>query len=161
MAAKSSASTDSDVLYKCEPDYWKNKLNKPMRMIAGYVVALLFVASFIGIVWLSFFILLPCFYYTKFTVYLSSACVGILVASMLAPSKEWPLFRTVGQLFYELFSVSTNLSPEQRRKMVELGTTGGQQFIIAMYPHGVFPFQSLLWAAYCDQYLTIDGKGYI
>jgi hypothetical protein len=40
MAADSSASTDSDVLYKCEPDYWKNKLNKPMRMIAGYVVAL-------------------------------------------------------------------------------------------------------------------------
>ena len=40
MTAESSASTDLDVLYKCEPEFWKNKLSKPMRMIAGYVVAL-------------------------------------------------------------------------------------------------------------------------
>ena len=31
---------DADALYECEPVYWKNKLSKPMRMIAGYVVAL-------------------------------------------------------------------------------------------------------------------------
>jgi hypothetical protein len=38
----STANTNKDVdaLYKCEPVYWKNKLSKPMRMIAGYVVAL-------------------------------------------------------------------------------------------------------------------------
>ena len=136
---------------------------QPFKSLAIYCFLLqLFVSSFVGIVWLSIFILLPCFYFTKFTLFLSSACIGIVVASMLAPSKEWqqspsnfsvltyiirykhinntttniftaikyrPLFRAVGQLFYELFSVSTNLSPEQCRKIVELGTTGDNIYI--------------------------------
>merc|ERR1712013_899489 len=37
----------------------------------------------------------------------------------------------------------------------------GQKFIVGMHPHGIIPFHALLWAAYCDQYLTceIDDDG--
>lgn len=69
-----------------------------------------------------------------------------------------PWFRKVGQLWYELFSFSTNLSPEKCREFAEEGLGTSKQFIIAMHPHGIIPFHSVLWTAYCDQYLSINGK---
>ena len=96
---------------------------------------------------------------------------------MLAPRKEWfvtecsrsrvnnldnfflrPFARVIAQLSYDLYSLSCNLSPEDRRRMVELGTTGGKQFIIAMHPHGVISYQAPIWCAYCHQYLTFGDK---
>jgi hypothetical protein len=32
------------------------------------------------------------------------------------------------------------------------------QLILAMHPHGIVPFQAILWAAYCDQYFTIGDR---
>ena len=69
-----------------------------------------------------------------------------------------PFARVIVQLTYDLFSLSCNLSPEDRRRMVELGTTGGKQFIIAMHPHGVISYQAPIWCAYCHQYLTFGDK---
>jgi len=40
-----------------------------------------------------------------------------------------------------------------RRDVMEK-TAAGQQFILAMHPHGIIPLHALLWVAYCDQYLS-------
>jgi hypothetical protein len=58
---------------------------------------------------------------------------------------------TLGQLWYEIFEFSCNLSPEERRSKVFAGES--DQFIIAMHPHGIIPLQAILWTSYCDQYL--------
>ena len=29
-----------------------------------------------------------------------------------------------------------------------------KQYIIGMHPHGIVPFHAILWAAYCNQYLS-------
>lgn len=41
-----------------------------------------------------------------------------------------------------------------------LNYADNHQLIVAMHPHGVVPFQALLWAAYCDQYLTDGRRGF-
>jgi hypothetical protein len=38
--------------------------------------------------------------------------------------------------------------------MTRLDYSDKQQLILAMHPHGIVPFQALLWAAYADQYLS-------
>lgn len=78
-----------------------------------------------------------------------------------------PWARKLGQLWYEIFSVSCNLSPEERAKLISEGYNDPQgkddqknakQFIIAMHPHGIVPLHAVIWASYCDQYLQEDGK---
>lgn len=78
------------------------------------------------------------------------ACLGI---SLLIPPQEWPWWRKMGQLWYEIFDFHSNLSPEIRKKYVEAGDQN--QYIIGMHPHGIIPLQAILWAAYCDQYLSL------
>ena len=43
------------------------------------------------------------------------------------------------------------MSPGKCKEFVKRGET--MQFIIGTHPHGIIPFQALLWAAFCDQYL--------
>lgn len=65
-------------------------------------------------------------------------------------------FRRIGQLWYELLDFHCNLSPEELLQRVEY--MGDHQLILAMHPHGIVPYQALLWAAYCDQYFTVGDK---
>lgn len=39
-------------------------------------------------------------------------------------------------------------------------SSANDQYIIAMHPHGVIPLHAVLWAGYCDQYMTsrLTGK---
>jgi hypothetical protein len=67
--------------------------------------------------------------------------------------RRW--FRKLGQLWYEIFDFSSNVSPEDAIKVLDYAEN--QQLILAMHPHGIVPFQAVLWAAYCEQYLN-DGK---
>lgn len=60
--------------------------------------------------------------------------------------------RRVGQLWFDLLDFSCNLSPEKITKTINDGETN--QYIIGMHPHGIVPFQAILWAAYCDLYLS-------
>lgn len=61
------------------------------------------------------------------------------------------------QLWYELFDVSCNLSPENINRL--MNETSDGRTIQTMHPHGVVPFQGALWAAYCDQFLHDPNTG--
>lgn len=71
-----------------------------------------------------------------------------------AVHRKW--FRTIGQLWYEVFDMHVNLSPEKIAETLE--TNKDVQMILAMHPHGIVPYQAILWAAYCDQYFRGDGS---
>lgn len=62
--------------------------------------------------------------------------------------------RKVGQLWYEVFDFSCNLSPKQREEIINNGLS--RQYIIGMHPHGIVPLHAVLWTAYCDQYFAND-----
>jgi hypothetical protein len=79
----------------------------------------------------------------------------MLLFSYALPAREWPWFRTLGQLWYEIFDFRCNLSPAMRKNMIDTGTGSNPvQFAICMHPHGIIPIQAILWAAYCDQYVS-------
>lgn len=61
-------------------------------------------------------------------------------------------FRKLGQLWYEPFQYSFNLSPEEciERSKLKLH----QKVIVCMHPHGIVPLHAVLWAACCDQFFT-------
>eukprot|EP01035_Chromulina_nebulosa_P017949 gene17949-23576_t len=88
---------------------------------------------------------------------ISLGFLGSVVVSMITSSKEWPSARKVGQLWYEILDFSTNLNPLELDKLID--EADQNQYIIAMHPHGIIPFQAILWSAYCDQYLRNDSKG--
>lgn len=68
-----------------------------------------------------------------------------------------PWARKIGQLWYEIFQFSTNLSPEEQARVVEYGDE--HQLIMCMHPHGIVPFHAVLWAGHADQYLTNTKTG--
>ena len=63
------------------------------------------------------------------------------------PVKPWPAFRTLFELWYEMFDFHHNVTEEfatsQKDSLV----------ILAMHPHGVIPMHGFLWSAFCEQYL--------
>lgn len=67
-------------------------------------------------------------------------------------------FRKIGQLWYELFSFSANLSPSEIQERLQYSTN--KKLILAMHPHGIIPIQAFLWAAYADQYFdgVVNGE---
>lgn len=68
-----------------------------------------------------------------------------------------PAVRRVGQLWYEILDFHCNLSPEELSRNLEYSQT--HQLALAMHPHGIVPFQAMLWAAYCDQYYSDKARG--
>lgn len=82
---------------------------------------------------------------------LSSSYLGSVIISYLLPGVEWPFFRTMGQLWYEIFEFKANLSPALISATLDKGDA--ESLITCMHPHGIIPFQGIIWAAYCDQYL--------
>ena len=68
-----------------------------------------------------------------------------------------PASRKLGQLWYELFQFSCNLPHEELMKRTN--RADDEQFIMAMHPHGIVPFQAIIWAAYCDQYFNDPTTG--
>lgn len=63
-----------------------------------------------------------------------------------------PGARKVGQLWYEIFRFQSNISPDKCAELILEGDN--HQYAIGMHPHGIVPFQAILWSAYCDQYLS-------
>ncbi len=144
-------SSPTKVLYKCEPVDWL-WLPRPIRISLAYITTTLFSLTFFSIPFSACF-LLP-MTWRKFPI-LSTIYVGSLILSMLLPLKEWPFFRKLGQLWYELFDFRCNLSKEAIDRIIIEGST--HQFIVAMHPHGIIPLQAVLWAGYCDQYLRNEN----
>jgi hypothetical protein len=143
-------------LYSCVPTDFKS-WPRWLRMIVGWLQMMYFVFLFL-LIPISLVLLHPWFWASPFKVLCSSSYLGLIVVSLFVPLKEWPALHNAGQLWYEAFDVSSNLSPDERRAMVEHGN-GPNGNIAAMHPHGIVPFQALLWAAYSEQYLQINEAG--
>lgn len=140
--------TEEIKLYKCQPEAWKF-LNKTQRNALGWVTIEIFVLSFLSVP-ICCVLLFPAAwkYANGFCVILTT----LVFLSMVWPLIEWPFIRKFGQLWYEIFDVSSNLSPEELKKRIL--SADDAQFIMAMHPHGIVPLQAVIWAAYCDQYFS-------
>lgn len=141
--------TEDIKLYYCQPVYWRDELKMPkiFRLIIGWITLIAFTMSFLSLPFL--FVIPFIFRYTP--VFSTCYCLAAVI-SMLLPMTEWPWARKIGQLWYEIFNFSCNLSPAKLLEVVDKGLSV-DQFIIGMHPHGIIPIQAILWAAYCDQYL--------
>ena len=146
-------SSTGTTLYPCEPVYWKS-VPKPVRYVLGWVTIIGFALSFTLPLFLGLLILPPLW---RLAPYLCGGFVAVVIISMLVPMKEWLFARKVGQLWYEIFRFSCNLSPEDLSKVIKHGDD--HKLIIAMHPHGIVPFQAVLWTSYCDQYMTDPKTG--
>jgi hypothetical protein len=67
-------------------------------------------------------------------------------------------FRKMGQLWYEIFQFSMNISPEEcfwktKHELIH------KKVILAMHPHGIVPFHAVLWAACGDQHFVHPETG--
>lgn len=64
----------------------------------------------------------------------------------------------MGQLWYEIFQFSVNISPEECLEKTK-NELIHRKVILAMHPHGIVPFQAVLWAACADQYFVHPDTG--
>lgn len=134
-------------LFKCEPVAWL-WMPKIFRSILAWITVVFFSTTFLVIPIMV--VALPILWF--YARYWFMLMIALLAISMLTPLKEWPVIRSWGQLWYEHFDFSCNLSPEQRENFIKLGHTN--KYAIGMHPHGIIPLQAVLWAAYCDQYMS-------
>ena len=140
-------------LYPCVPIDWL-WLPKPFRRFLAWTTIMLFCLSFFSIP-ISFFLFVPIVWTTVPMIATVYALTVFL--SLILPPKEWPLFRKVGQLWYEEFQFSSNISNESISNWMNYAEN--RKIIFAMHPHGIVPFQAILWAAFCDQYLCDSETG--
>eukprot|EP00469_Lotharella_globosa_P011762 CAMPEP_0167789876 /NCGR_PEP_ID=MMETSP0111_2-20121227/10960_1 /TAXON_ID=91324 /ORGANISM="Lotharella globosa, Strain CCCM811" /LENGTH=309 /DNA_ID=CAMNT_0007682155 /DNA_START=200 /DNA_END=1129 /DNA_ORIENTATION=+ len=86
---------------------------------------------------------------------------AVLFALSRLGRRERPFFRKFGQIWYEIFDFSCNLSTEQLVSLANQAYPNtNQSMIIAMHPHGIIPIHAWLWAAFCDQYMhNVYGFG--
>eukprot|EP01041_Mallomonas_annulata_P008280 gene8280-17036_t len=152
-------STSSDkqtipVLYKCEPVYWM-WLPKSARIVLGWTTVTLFSLSFL-VVPLSTILLYPPLW-KRFPI-LASSAVGLMAISLILPPRESRTARKIGQLWYDLFDVSCNLSDEKRKQYLTGIGNSVSRSILAMHPHGIIPIQAIIWSSYCDQYMAYNDS---
>eukprot|EP01038_Epipyxis_sp_PR26KG_P007766 gene7766-10551_t len=135
-------------LYPCVPEYW---INVPpfLRRLLGWLTIQIFTLSFASLPSCIIFLFPSLWRNAPLSM---AIALSMVLCSMVLPSKEWPWMRKVGQLWYEIFQFSCNIPPELYEQLIEDGQT--TQYIIAMHPHGIVPFQAILWTAYCEQYLS-------
>lgn len=144
------ASGAQPLLYKCEPVDWMG-IPKSVRKALGITSMSAFAMCFYIGPLMGIF-LIP--YVWKVAPVTTGGLLLVIAITYVMPPKEWTSFRTVGQLWYELLDVSCSWSPDRCQQLVKDGRES--QYILAMHPHGIVPFHSILFSAYCEQYLS-DG----
>jgi hypothetical protein len=123
---------------------------RAIRTALGWVFMILFTLAFLQPV---IILILPFpFMWRGTMLYATTSYLGICIISLLMPERELPFLRGVGQLLYEIVDLHSNLNEEDFEFIKNYGKE--KKIITCMHPHGVVPFQAILWAAYCDQYLT-------
>ena len=141
-------------LFKCEPDSWR-WMHPTARYALGWTYLVLFSASFLLLPVSGVILMVP--YVWRNYPLTALSFLSLLVISTRVPTREWPAARSWAQLWYEIFRVSVNMSPETRKKYLAMGES--HNFAVCMHPHGIIPFHALLWAAYCDQYMKDEETG--
>lgn len=137
------------VLYPAVPVDWL-WLPRPIRKAVGWITVVLFALSFFTPIF-ALLLLIPAVW--KAAPLTAGLFLVTLVLSFLVPPREWVAFRKVGQLWYEIFQFSCNVSPQEAVERMKYADQ--HQLILAMHPHGIVPFQAILWSAYCDQIFRI------
>jgi hypothetical protein len=122
---------------------------KPLRLTLAWVSLTLFSASFYALP-ACVVLLFPMTW--RYAPKLAGAYLTAVIVAMTWPfGCEWPLARKFFQLWYEVFQMQTNYTEEKQKELYD--HVDKYQCILCMHPHGVIPFQGLLWAAFCDQYV--------
>jgi hypothetical protein len=134
---KKNADATTAKLYVCAPVDWV-WMPKALRTIIGWITIMIFALSFFSLPILGL-LLFPATW--TIAPYTATAYLSMSIISMLIPPREWPWARTVGQLWYEIFNFSSNLSPEELTDRIETGLK--DKLIICMHPHGIVPFQGM------------------
>jgi hypothetical protein len=151
--SKNPANEESE-LFKCQPDSWK-WLHPSLRLFLGWTLLIIFSSSFLVLPVSGLLFLTPWVWKT----YPIIAALWLLFLVILAiiPLKEWPAARCLAELWYDIFQVSVNMTPAARQKYMDMSES--HNFAICMHPHGIIPFQAVIWAAYCEQYMTDKDNG--
>ena len=113
-----------------------------------------------------FMLIAPPFLY-RVSPTLSITFLVVDVFLLLYPHRPWPWFRSIYQIWYDLFDCRHNLqvNPNDPSQPLNISNvvhdkTANTLAIAAMHPHGIIPIQGFLWMAFCDQYLpTMYGFG--
>ena len=136
-------------LYGCVPMSFR-WMPKFLRLFLGWLYLMIFTTMFL-IVPITLCVALPFFWTPERRIY-SMIYLGMIGISLLLPLQEWPFMRKFGQLMYEVLDISCNLSTEERIKCI--AEAESKHLITGMHPHGIVPFQAVIWASVCEQYLT-------
>ena len=121
------------VLYKVEvEDKIKTLLPyKWMRWTCGWIYLVSFALLFLTLPLCCVFLLPACWTSERWK--WSIVFLAAIITSLLLPVREWPFWRKMGQLWYEIFDFHSNLSPETRERNILAGDCN--QYIIGMYPY--------------------------
>ena len=136
-------------LYRCEPEAWVMAYPRWLRFVIGYMSMTLFALAFLAFPLIT---LLAILCYLLGATEWSVSLLLLMGLSWALPPHEWKAFRKIGQFWYELLEFHSNLSPADRERYIHCDDK--IQYILGMHPHGIIPFQGVLYASYCDQYFT-------
>lgn len=117
-------------------------LTKSQR-IASWSLAVLFSVSF----YLGPFLLFLPFALYAFHPKMATYMFLLNVFQAFCPIGEWPHFRSLFQLWYELFDLRTNMDDNTCKNITKENSLS----ILAMHPHGIIPLHALLWGGFCTQ----------
>lgn len=145
-------------LYPVRSDFALQWLPRSCRDILAYSTLMVFVFAFVCLPVTAIALCFPLVWRDEIRVY-TITYIGFLFVSCTLPAFEWKAFRRLGELWYELFQFSVNLSPEECQLQISEGQKEKNKYIIAMHPHGIIPFHAILWASFCNQYFTNKEMG--
>lgn len=145
--------SDSPMLYRCEPEAWVKRYPRQLRLAIGYLTMTLFALAFLAFPLLT---ITAAICFLRGANEVGASLVLLMTLSWAVPPQEWKAFRKIGQFWYELLDFHSNLSPEDREKFMNLDDH--RQFILGMHPHGIIPFQGVLYASYCDQFFSNSSR---
>ena len=140
-------------LYRCEPEAWVMAYPQWLRLVIGYISMTLFALAFLAFPLIT---LLAILCYLLGATEWSVSLLLLMGLSWALPPHEWKAFRKIGQFWYELLEFHSNLSPADRERYIHCDDK--IQYILGMHPHGIIPFQGVLYASYCDQYFTSGSR---
>lgn len=142
--------------YSTTPTDWLF-LPRPLRLLLGWMSVTLFACTFYFVPFSLLSLVFASYYQGNLldSLYWLAPCVAmLLLLSRFPGNTEWPWFRKLFQLWYEIFDFKVNTSPDRIRELGERGSPETpHKVIFAMHPHGIVPIQAGLWAGFCGQYL--------
>jgi len=115
---------------------------KSQRIASWSLAILVSVSFYLG----PFLLFLPFALYAFYPI-LATHMFLLNVFLAFYPVGDWQQFRSLFQLWYELFDLRTNMDKKTCKNIVKENSLS----ILAMHPHGIIPLHALLWGGFCTQ----------